>query len=326
MIRRALWIALLGACSLPEAAPPSEEFDFTEPHMGTRIRIKLWASGLPQAERAARAGFDVFRRLDALLSDYKPDSALSRLSDAAGRGPQPAPPELLDVLRESKRVAERTGGAFDVTIAPVVLLWRKARKERRLPDPEALRAARALVGHADLVLGNGTAELRRAGMRLDLGGIAKGYACDRARAALAVEGVTRADVDAGGGMSIGDPPPGRDAWRIGMIGDARRVLQLKNCGVATAGDLEQYVEIDGRRYSHIVDPATGLGLTNRAMATVVAPDGFAADAVDTALCILGPERGFALGGFEAWTTWVDGDRVRTAQTPGFAALTAPLPD
>jgi FAD:protein FMN transferase len=161
-------------------------------------------------------------------------------------------------------------------------------------------------------------------MRLDLGGIAKGYSCDKALEELARHGVTRAYVDAGGGMSIGDPPPGRDGWRIGMIGDARRILLLKNCGVATAGDLEQFVEIGGRRYSHIVDPKTGLGLTNRAMATVVAPSGFAADAVDTAICVLGAERGFALGGFEAWMSWVDGESVRTAETPGFKRLTAPL--
>jgi FAD:protein FMN transferase len=327
MIRRGLWLVLLGGCSLPDAAPLSEHV-FAEPHMGTRITIKLWTDGPGRAARAARAGFAVFAALDARLSDYKPDSELSRLSDAAGGPPRPVSRELFDLLLESKRLAERTNGAFDVTIAPVVLLWRKARKERRMPDPDALKAARALVGHGDLELdaGGRTARLRRPGMRLDLGGIAKGYACDQALAAVAAEGVPRAYVDAGGGMSIGDPPPGRDAWRIGMIGDARRMLLLKNCGVATAGDIEQHVEIEGRRYSHIVDPATGLGLTNRAMATVVAPTGLAADAVDTAICILGPGPGFALGGFDAWMTWVEGDRVRTAQTPGFAALTAPLPD
>lgn len=289
--------------------------------MGTRITLKLWADSPSRAERAARAGFAVFGALDALLSDYKPDSELSRLSEAAGGPPREVSKELFDILRESKRIAERTEGAFDVTVAPVVLLWRQARKERKLPAPDALRAARALVGHRDLRLDEGrrTAQLLRPGMRLDLGGIAKGYACDRALEALAAEGVTRAYVDAGGGMSIGDPPPGREGWRIGMIGDARRILLLRNCGVATAGDLEQFVEIDGLRYSHIVDPATGLGLTNRAMATVVAKDGFAADAVDTALCILGPEKGFALGGFEAWMSWMDGDRVRRAETPGFAA-------
>ena len=320
MFRRLPWIALLGGCSLHEPASLSEHV-FVEPHMGTRVRIKLWADTPARAERASRAAFDVFRALDAMMSDYKPDSELSRLSDAAGTGPRAVSPELYDVLLESKRIAERTGGAFVVTIAPVVLLWRKARQGRALPDPETLRQARALVGHAGLALHQGRAELKRPGMRLDLGGIAKGYACDRALAALAREGVTRAYVDAGGGMSIGDPPPGRDAWRIGMIGDARRVLLLKNCGVATAGDLEQFVEIEGRRYSHIVDPTTGLGLTNRAMCTVVAPTGLAADAVDTAICVLGAERGFALGGFEAWMSWVEDGKVRRAETPGFQVLT-----
>lgn len=321
-MKRAVWIALLGACTLPDEAPLSE-YVFAEPHMGTRITIKMWAESPARAERAAKAGFDVFRRLDALMSDYKPDSELSRLSDAAGRGPRKVSPELFDVLLESKRIAERTGGAFDVTIAPVVLLWRQARKAKALPTPDALKEARAKVGHADLLLKDGTAELKRPGMRLDLGGIAKGYACDKALAALAVEGVSRAYVDAGGGMSIGAPPPGRPGWRIGMIGDSRRVLLLKSCGVATAGDLEQFVEIDGRRYSHIVDPSTGLGLTNRAMCTVVAPSGFAADAVDTAVCVLGADQGFALGGFEAWMSWTDGERVRSAETPGFATLAEP---
>src|SRR5512134_3681909 len=151
MIRRAAWIALLGACSLPEDAPLSEHV-FAEPHMGTRVTIKLWADSPARAERAAKAGFDVFRSLDALMSDYKPDSELSRLSDAAGAGPRPVSPELYDVLLESKKIAERTGGAFDVTIAPVVLLWRKARKERALPAPDVLQAALAKVGHAGLAL------------------------------------------------------------------------------------------------------------------------------------------------------------------------------
>lgn len=322
-MKRAVWIALLGACSLPEDAPLSEHV-FAEPHMGTRVTIKMWAESEARAARAAKAGFDVFRRLDAMMSDYKPDSELSRLSDAAGQGPRPVSPELFDVLLESKRIAERTGGAFDVTVAPVVLLWRKARKEKALPAPDVLKEALSKVGHADLVLRDGRAELRRPGMRLDLGGIAKGYACDKALEALQAEGVTRAYVDAGGGMSIGDPPPGRPGWRIGMIGDGRRVLLLKNRGVATAGDLEQFVEIEGRRYSHIVDPSTGLGLTNRAMCTVVAPSGFAADAVDTAICVLGAERGFGLGGFEAWMSWVEDGRIRRAETPGFARLAAPL--
>jgi thiamine biosynthesis lipoprotein len=264
------------------------------------------------------------------MSDYKPESELSRLNAAAGKGPQPVSDPLFEVLEASQRMAELSGGAFDVTVAPVVLLWRQARRERKLPDPDALAKARGLTGHADLVLDRAkrTAELRRPGMRIDLGGIAKGYAGDRALAAMAREGVRSAFVDCGGGMSIGDAPPERPGWRIAIIGDPRNVLILKNCGVSTAGDLEQYVDVDGKRYSHIVDPKTGLGLTDRAQCTVVAPTGLASDAVDTAICILGPERGFALawpGGFEARLERADAEgRVRRAETPGFPALLRPL--
>jgi thiamine biosynthesis lipoprotein len=316
-------------CSLPEA-PPSSEYVFMEPHMGTKVLVKLWATSPELAERAARAAFGEIAAVDACMSDYKPESELSLLNAAAGRGPRPVSAPLFEVLSASRLLAERSDGAFDVTIAPVVLLWRRARRERKLPDPAELAAARSLIGWRDLVLDPTprTAELRRAGMRLDLGGIAKGYASDRALAAMAREGVRSAYVDCGGGMSIGDAPPGRDGWRIGIVDDASRALLLRNCGVSTAGDLEQFVVIDGARYSHIVDPRTGLGLTDRAQCTVVAPTGFASDAVDTAICILGPERGFALdwaGGFEARLRRSDGDgRVLRAETPGFAALLVPL--
>lgn len=326
-MRRALCFLLVAGCSLPEAAPLSEHV-FVEPHMGTKVAVKLWASSPEAAARAAKAAFAEIAAVDACMSDYKPESELSRLNASAGRGPQPVSAPLFEVLEASKRMAELSDGAFDVTIAPLVLLWRQARRERKLPDSDALAKARALTGHADLVLDRAkrTAELRRPGMKIDLGGIAKGYAGDRALAALARAGVRSAFVDCGGGMSIGDAPPGRPGWRIAIIGDPRNVLLLKNCGVSTAGDLEQYVDIDGKRYSHIVDPKTGLGLTDRAQCTVVAPSGLASDAVDTAICILGPERGFALpGGFQARLerTGEDG-RVRRTQTSGFAALLHPL--
>jgi len=163
-------------------------------------------------------------------------------------------------------------------------------------------------------------------MVLDVGGIAKGYACDRAIAALKNAGISRALVDTGGGMALSDPPPGKDGWRIGMLGDESRILVLSNCGVSTSGDTEQYVEIGGVRYSHIIDPATGLGLTNRAMATVIAKDGLTSDALDTPICILGAERGLRMAtanGAEAWTQWIDGKRRRRAETPGFFRHLAP---
>jgi thiamine biosynthesis lipoprotein len=159
-----------------------------------------------------------------------------------------------------------------------------------------------------------------------VGGIAKGYACDKAIDALRAVGITCALVDTGGGMALSNPPPGKPGWRIGMLGDDTKVLLLSNCGVSTSGDTEQFVEIGGVRFSHVIDPATGLGLTNRAMATVVAKDGFTSDALDTPICIMGAERGLkmaAANGAEAWMQWIEGKKRRRAQTPGFSRHLAP---
>jgi thiamine biosynthesis lipoprotein len=224
--------------------------------------------------------------------------------------------------------AKLSDGAFDITIAPLVRLWRRARKEGKLPAPEEIAAARAKTDWQRLVLdpAKRTAALD-AGMTLDVGGIAKGYACDRGIAALKSLGITSALVDTGGGMALSDPPPGKRGWRIGMIGNASTLLELSNCGISTSGDTEQFVEIDGVRYSHIIDPATGLGLTNRAMATVIAPTGLISDALDTPICILGAERGLKMAasrpGVEAWTRWVEGGKRRHAETPGFSRYVVP---
>jgi len=300
--------------------------------MGTAVRVVLYAPTPELAQRGRQAAFAVMKQVDDLMSDYKPDSELSRLSRAAGKGPQPISPELFDVLEASLRTAELSEGTFDVTIGPLIRLWRRSRKELKLPSPEEIRAAKALVDYRKLVLDRArrTAELRAEGMILDLGGIAKGYACDRALAALKELRITRALIDTGGGMALGDPPPDKPGWRIGMLGDSSRVLVLKNCGVSTSGDVEQFVEIDGKRYSHIIDPATGLGLTNQAMATVIAPTGLQSDALDTPICILGPERGLkmasAQAGVEAWTQWVENRRRKRSETPGFARYQIPAGD
>jgi len=300
--------------------------------MGTKVRIILYAPFPEKAELGRKAAFLMVKLVDQLMSDYQPESELSRLSRAAGRGPQPVTRELFEVLQASVRTAELSDGAFDITAGPLVKLWRRSRKEGKLPAPEEIRAAQALVDYRKLVLdpAKRTAELRQEGMQLDVGGIAKGYACDRALAALKGCGIPCALVDTGGGMALGDPPPGKPGWRIGMLGDPSRVLVLSNCGISTAGDVEQFVEIDGKRYSHIIDPATGLGLTNRAMATVISPDGLTSDALDTPICILGAERGLKMAssqkGVEAWTQWIENRIRKRAETPGFQRYAVPADD
>lgn len=294
--------------------------------MGTAFSILLYAENEELAAAASRAAYAKIADLNASMSDYVAESELSRLSRTSGGGPQPVSPELFAVLQASQHYAAMSGGAFDVTVGPIVKLWRSTRKSKTMPERSELESALAHMGWKRLVLDAAirTATLEKPGMLLDLGAIAKGYAADRALAVLARHGIRRAVVDAGGNMAIGDPPPDRPAWRIAVHDEPGMILLLARCGISTSGDLEQFVEIDGKRYSHLLDPKTGLGLMNRALVTVVAQDAMAADALSTAVSVLGPKQGIKLAedlpDTEAWFRWVDGEEVRSAQTTGWPGL------
>ena len=193
-------------------------------------------------------------------------------------------------------------GAFDVTVGPYVRLWRFARKRKVLPTPAEIAAARAAVGWQKLRLDPHarTVTLLVPNMRLDLGSIGKGYAADQALQILKGRGIDRALVAASGDIAIGNPPPGQRGWKIGIAAlggvtnQAPLTVLLHNAGISTSGDTEQFIEISGVRYSHIVNPATGLGLTNRIQATIIGPDATTTDTLDTTLSLLGVRRGLAL--------------------------------
>ena len=269
-------------------------FQSVQPHMGTLFSIKLYTSSAARAESAFRKAHARIAELDALLSDYRADSELNQLPRQAGR-PVKVSPDLYTILAASQRLAEETDGAFDITLGPAIRLWREARRDHRLPDPAALREAASHIGYRKLHLDavHGTVTLDDPGMRLDLGAIAKGYAADAALAVLADLGIRRALVAASGDLAFGDPPPGQRGWRIGLDSPAA-VLTLAHAAVSTSGDAEQHVEIEGRRYSHIIDPATLMGLTRPITVTVRARRGIDADSLATALSVLGGERGLAL--------------------------------
>ncbi len=298
--RRAL---LFGAMGLPYAwmqAPAESRFEFTQPHMGTVVRIVLYAPDTHTAARASDAAFARIAGLDAALSDYRETSELSSLCRQAGGPPAKVSEDLFRVLRLAQEISRRSSGAFDITVGPLVRLWRRARRQRQLPDPEELAAARALVGHNQLHLDENqrTARLEKPGMQLDLGGIAKGFSAAEAIALLAGQAVGAALVAVGGDVVAGDPPPGRSGWVIAVAtpenaAPAPRLL-LRNAAVSTSGDAEQHVEVAGRRYSHIVDPRTGIGVQRRSSVSVVAPDGGLADALATAASVLGPKDGLRL--------------------------------
>ena len=297
-------LALLLAAPFVATAdePEPRRFDFVQTHMGQAIKITLYAPDQRSANLAAEAAYERVADLDQILSDYKDDSELSRLSTTSGSGRAvPVSRDLWTVLERSQKLAEATSGAFDVTVGPYVRLWRRARRNKDFPPAERLDAARQAVGYQKLKLdaSKHTAELLAANMRLDLGGIATGYAVDEAMAVLRGHGVKRALIDASGDILASDAPPGEKGWRIGIApldadGPPSRYLSLRNAGVTTSGDAFQHVVFNGKRYSHIVDPATGLGLTDQMSVTVVAPDCITADSLATAVSVMGRERGMKL--------------------------------
>ncbi len=270
--------------------------------MGTLFSITVYGPDKAQAESAAAVAFRRIDGLEDIMSDYQADSELMRLCAQPFGKPVPVSADLFDVLEQAQKFSELSGGAFDVTVGPYVRLWRFARKRQVLPSAAEITAARASVGWQKLRLDRRarTVTLLAPDMRLDLGGIAKGYAADAALEVLKGRGLDRALVAASGDIAVGNSPPGQRGWKVGITAiDARtneitRTVVLRNAGISTSGDTEQHVDIGGVRYSHILDPATGLGLTNRIQATVIAPRATTTDAMATAVCVLGPGRGLAV--------------------------------
>jgi FAD:protein FMN transferase len=267
--------------------------------MGTTFRIVLYATDEATGRHAAERAFARIAQLDERLTDYQPTSELSRLTRDAVGHPVRVSDDLLGVLLPAQDLARRSDGAFDITVGPLTRLWRRARREVELPSTDDLAAARQATGfqllHVDAEARSAWVE--RPGMQLDAGGIAKGYAANNALEVLAALRCPRALVAAGGDIAIGDPPPGRLGWEIALAGlDAARTapsspLTLAHAGVSTSGDAEQWVEIAGVRYSHILDPRTGRPLTGHSSVTVIAGDATTSDMLATAVDVLGPDEG-----------------------------------
>lgn len=270
--------------------------------MGTLVRITVYTPGADEARAAFRAGFDRITALDRTLSDYNPASELSLVSTrAVGRAVRVSD-DLFTVVRASQDLARATHGAFDITAAPVIRLWREARKTGRLPDPAALAEAARRSGYRRLHLDERRRTLRfdTAGMALDVGAIGKGYAASEALAAIGRLGVRSALVAVSGDLAFSDAPPGQRGWRVSVTRDdpppagVPASLELTHAAVSTAGSSEQHLDAGGRRYSHIIDPSTKMGLVDDITVTVIAPNGLEADGLDTAASILGVEKGLAL--------------------------------
>jgi thiamine biosynthesis lipoprotein len=288
---RVLFLFLL----LGTVAAAAEKFTFERPLMGTRFSVVCYADDRSAAAKAAKAAFARGEEVNQVASDYLPDSELSRLATQAPDTPIPLSPLLYDLLTQSRTLAEATNGAFDPTLGPLTKLWRSTRDSTRLPAPETLRLARESVGWQHFTLDPQTRSitLRKKNMSFDLGGIAKGYAADLMLDAMVAAGFSRSMITAGGDIRLGDAPPERVGWNVAVQtfdpAQPDEILTLANCAVSTSGDLHQSVKIEGVTYSHILDPATGLGLTRRIAVTVIADQGKGSDPLATAACVLGPD-------------------------------------
>jgi FAD:protein FMN transferase len=331
-----IWLIGAGVAWATCQAGNLERFESSQSHMGTKFVIVLYAPDAAAANRGFEAAFGRIADLDACLSDYVSDSELSRLSGASPT-PEPVPvsDDLLAVLMRAQQISQQTGGAFDVTVGPLTKLWRRARRLEEMPTAQRLREARDAVGYQSLIVDANarTVHLLKPHMRLDLGGIAKGYAIDQALRELERHGISQALVNASGDMAASGPPPGKTGWTVGIAPLEPKAPPsvfglLAHQAIATSGDAFQFVEIDRQRYSHIIDPRTGWGLAERSSVSVLARTCTDADALASAVSVLGPEAGLvwieALPQTEAFMVCVENDQIVTRQSSGFAAwITAP---
>ncbi len=293
-----------------------DRFEYSEPKMGTEFRLTLYAPDQEKADQAAQAAFDRVDALNKILSDYDPSSELSRLTMTAGSGQKTmVSKDLWRVLSLAQSIAKKSKGAFDVTIGPLSKLWRRAIRQKAVPGEAAMSAAKDKVCYKHLKLDHKTnsVSLTKEGMRLDLGGIAKGYTVDAIWEVLQEHGIQNALIDGGGDIYAKGSPPDSKGWKVKMLTRKTRtasldffdpdtkkwskrleqdlVVYLTNSAIASSGDTYKFLDVNGVKYSHIINPKTGLGLTHNEIINVSAPNCALADALASALSVLNIKKG-----------------------------------
>jgi len=266
--------------------------------MGTAISVELWADDRAQGEAAISAVMAEMHRIDRAMSPHKPDSELSRINRDAAARPVQLSAEMLRLLTRAEDFARLSDGAFDITYAAVGQLYDY--RQRIRPSDEALARAQALVGYENLIIDPVAGIVRFAldGMRIDLGGFAKGHAVDNAAAILRERGIQHAIVSAGGDSRVIGDRRGRP-WTIG-VRDPRRpgemvaMLPLEDVSISTSGDYERYFDADGQRFHHLIDPATGRSPSSVHSVTILAEDGLTTEALSKCVFVLGVEKGLRL--------------------------------
>lgn len=270
-----------------------KRFHFTENKMGSPFNLIFYHADSTAAYQLATECFLLVDSLNTIFSDYDTASEINRLPKQADQ-PARVSDELFSMIVFSNRAWEKSGKTFDITLGSLTRLWRTARNEKRFPSPDEIKNAKSASGFENVVinLSDKTISFKKPGIRFDFGGIVKGYAAQKVIDYLKDRNTDIALADAGGDIVMNNAPPGKAGWTIGInLPESEHALwdkklELKNCAVATSGDVYRYIIHEGKKYSHIIDPRTGYGVTSQRNVTVIEKDGTTADWLATACSIL----------------------------------------
>ena len=286
-------IALL-VFSTPFLSAQTRKFSYSEMKMGSAFNLIIVSADSNKANHLARKSYELVDSLNHIFSNYDSSSELSKINASAGLLPYKMSTAMLDLVQKSQYAYIQSKGAYDISIGPLSSLWRKARKAKLFPEASTVLATKKLVGLAQVKINKrlGTIFLPSPDMQLDFGGIAKGYIAQWVINYLKANGIQQAVADAGGDIVMSGAPLNTKGWLIGVnlpetTDDLlNKKLQLSNCSVATSGDVYQFIEYKGVKYSHIINPLTGYGVTNLRNVTIIAKTGATADWLATACSIL----------------------------------------
>ena len=290
--------------------------------MGSRYEITVVAQSKEQGDEYIDMAVSEIQRIERIISSWRPDSETARINKAAGLHPVEVSSEFFGLLQRCLRLSDITSGAFDISYAAMDRIWKFDGSMTQMPTPERVAASVKNVGYQNIILNekNHTVFLKNKGMKIGFGAVGKGYSADRAKSLLERKGVKAGIINASGDLTVWGTQPGGKPWLVGITNPLNKNkvfswFPVRNGAVVTSGDYEKFVVFDGKRYSHIIDPRTGYPTHGLVSVTVFAPKGELADALSTAIFVMGPDVGVNLvnqiDGVECVMVAQDGDIVKS---------------
>lgn len=299
--------------------------------MGSEFQYKLYCNNKPICEKAVRESQERLKQIDSVFSNYREDSILTEVNNNASVSPVKVPAEFIDLAKKSIEFSKLTDGAFDITVGNLYELWKSSSKENLLPGKSQIESALKCTGYKKIEIDsvNNTVAFNSNCLELDFGAIGKGYAVDEVVKIVRSHGIKKGLINFGGNIYALDKQKGEKGWEVGIndpfnLSSVIDFIKLDKLGVATSGDYQKYFLVDGKRYSHIIDPHTGLPVENLSSVTVLADSATKADALSTAFSVMGKNKTKEFGDNEgvAGVMIIDGDRsnYKVYKSPGFKSI------